>query len=214
MVQRATWFGDRAVHVQATSPAEREAIASSLDRQLPAALIRRGMASVLIESPTPEPELLMTVELALRAIEPSQTQSPELDEVRMDVVYNGADLAATADFFHITRRDLIGAHTSQTWRVAMMGFAPGFGYLEPCDDLLLPWASLPRRDNPRAQVPTGSVAIAAGMSAVYPSSSPGGWHLLGATATKLFDATDPENPALLRSGQRVRFFALDHPSHP
>jgi Allophanate hydrolase subunit 1 len=177
-VQPAAWFGDRAVLVQVDSAAERESIATSLTHQMPEALIRRGMASVLIEMAAPQPRLLEMVEHYLEEVDATATNLIAQEEVHIVVDYNGDDLAGTAAFFDITHSDLIAAHTSQTWRVAMMGFAPGFGYLEPLGDPLLAWESLPRRDNPRAQVPTGSVALAAGMSAVYPSSSPGGWHLL------------------------------------
>jgi len=41
---------------------------------------------------------------------------------------------------------------------------------------------------------------------VYPSSSPGGWHLLGRTDTVLWDASRPQ-PALIRPGVAVRFVA-------
>ena len=204
-MQPAAWFGDRAVLVQVDSAAERESIATSLTHLMPEALIRRAMASMLIEVPAPDPRLLETVEHHLARIDATATNLIAHEEIHIVVDYNGDDLATTATFFDVSASDLIAAHTSQTWRVAMMGFAPGFGYLEPVDDPLLAWASLPRRDNPRAQVPTGSVALAAGMSAVYPSSSPGGWHLLGNTTTKLFDPHQDDNPALLRPGLTVRF---------
>ena len=208
-MQPAAWFGDRAVLVQVDSAAERESIATSLTHRMPEALIRRGMASVLIEMAAPDPRLLETVEHYLEEVDATATNLIAQEEVHIVVDKSGDDLATTAAFFDITHSDLIAAHTSQTWRVAMMGFAPGFGYLEPLGDPLLAWESLPRRNNPRAQVPTGSVALAAGMSAVYPSSSPGGWHLLGTTTTRLFDPRNEEGPALLRPGLTVRFIDVD-----
>ena len=208
-MQPAAWFGDRAVLVQVDSSVERESIATSLAHRMPEALIRRGMASVLIEIPIPDPRLLETVEHHLSGIDATAIDLHWHEEVRIIVDYSGDDLVSTATYFDVSASDLIAAHTSQTWRVAMMGFAPGFGYLEPLGDPLLAWESLPRRDNPRAQVPTGSVAVAAGMSAVYPSSSPGGWHLLGTTTTDLFDPANDANPALLRPGLPVRFIAHD-----
>ena len=204
-MQPAAWFGDRAVLVQVDSSVERESIATSLAHRMPEALIRRGMASVLIEIPIPDPRLLETVEHHLSGIDATAIDLHWHEEVRIIVDYSGDDLVSTATYFDVSASDLIAAHTSQTWRVAMMGFAPGFGYLEPLGDPLLAWESLPRRDNPRAQVPTGSVALAAGMSAVYPSSSPGGWHLLGTTTTRLFDPHDDAVPTLLRPGLTVRF---------
>ena len=163
---------------------------------------------MLVESATPEPGLLEAVETNLDTIDLSAPLSRESQDVAIEVDYNGLDLVETAAFFDITEVDLIEAHTAQAWRVAMMGFAPGFGYLEPFGELLLPWDSLPRRANPRSKVASGSVAIAAGLSAVYPSSSPGGWHLIGTTTTQLFDPNDNARPALLCPGARIRFIDL------
>ena len=44
-----------------------------------------------------------------------------------------------------------------------------------------PPLQLPRRPTPRTVVPAGSVAIASEFTGVYPTASPGGWHLLGHT---------------------------------
>jgi len=53
-------------------------------------------------------------------------------------------------------------------------------------------------------VPRGAVALAAGMGAVYPSATPGGWQLIGSTSVELLDLASPR-PARLRVGDRVRF---------
>jgi inhibitor of KinA len=54
------------------------------------------------------------------------------------------------------------------------------------------------------RVPAGSVALAGGLTAIYPWESPGGWHLIGRCPARLFDAAS-EPPALLAPGDRVRF---------
>jgi KipI family sensor histidine kinase inhibitor len=83
---------------------------------------------------------------------------------------------------------------------AFVGFAPGFAYLTG----LHPSLHLPRRATPRTRVPAGAVAIAAGYSAVYPSASPGGWHLIGHTDATMWDAgRDP--PAAIGPGASVHF---------
>ena len=53
-------------------------------------------------------------------------------------------------------------------------------------------------------MPAGSVAIAGPYTAVYPSASPGGWHLLGHTDATLWDL-GAEPPALITPGTAVRF---------
>ena len=117
-------------------------------------------------------------------------------------IYDGEDLDAVADACGLTVAEVVERHAAATYRCAFCGFAPGFAYLTGLDPAL----ELPRRATPRTRVPAGSVAIAAAYSAVYPTASPGGWHLLGRTAAVLFDTTrDP--PALITPGTTVRFRA-------
>ena len=62
-----------------------------------------------------------------------------------------------------------------------------------------------RADRRRApSVTAGSVAIANEFTGVYPTVSPGGWHLLGHTTETMFDV-DRDKPALVMAGDRVRF---------
>jgi KipI family sensor histidine kinase inhibitor len=120
--------------------------------------------------------------------------------VELDVTYDGEDLAAVAEACGLTTDEVISRHSGATYRAAFCGFAPGFAYLTGLDPAL----ELPRRASPRTRVPAGSVAIAADYSAVYPTTSPGGWHLLGHTDAVLFDA-DRDPPALIVPGATVRF---------
>lgn len=115
---------------------------------------------------------------------------------------NGPDLIGVATALGMTADDVVELHTSQPWRVLMVGFAPGFPYIGP----MPPALHLPRRSTPRAAVPAGSVALAAGMTGIYPSRLPGGWHLIGRTGVELFNA-HREPPALLQAGDFVRFIA-------
>ncbi|CAN5843497.1 MAG: 5-oxoprolinase subunit B family protein [Ilumatobacteraceae bacterium] len=125
---------------------------------------------------------------------------PSDREVVLPVVYDGADLEAVADACRLSVDDVVRRHAGSTYRSAFCGFSPGFSYLRGLDPAL----RLPRRATPRSKVPAGAVAIAAGYTAVYPTSSPGGWQVLGRTDTVLFDpALDP--PALLAPGTTVRF---------
>jgi KipI family sensor histidine kinase inhibitor len=108
-----------------------------------------------------------------------------------------AEVAATAG---LTPDEAIALHGATRYHVYMIGFLPGFPYLGDLPEAL----QLPRRENPRVKVPAGSLAIAAGMTAVYTTESPGGWHLIGRTPVALFDAR-AEPPALLRPGDAVVF---------
>jgi KipI family sensor histidine kinase inhibitor len=94
----------------------------------------------------------------------------------------------------------VARHTAPLYRVAFLGFMPGFPYLTGLDPAL----AVPRLERPRVLVPKGSVAIGAGQAGIYACESPGGWRLLGRTAAVLFDA-GREEPSLLRIGDAVRF---------
>lgn len=119
------------------------------------------------------------------------------------VRYDGPDLAFVAAETGLPVDEIVSRHAGQTYQVLAIGFVPGFAYLGPLDPALV----LPRRAAPRTQVPAGSVAIAGAQTAVYPLATPGGWHLIGTTATVLFDP-DRTPPAILRHGDRVRFVPL------
>ena len=122
------------------------------------------------------------------------------DPLEIPVVYDGEDLATVAEAVGMTVADVVARHAAGEYRCAFCGFAPGFGYLTGLDPAL----HLARRETPRPRVPAGSVAIAAGYSAVYPSPSPGGWHLLGRTDVELWEV-DRDPPALVTPGIPVRF---------
>lgn len=120
--------------------------------------------------------------------------------VTIDVVYDGPDIAALAVAAQVSIDDVVRLHVTGSYDVAFCGFSPGFGYLRGIDRRL----HVPRRDTPRTSVPAGSIGVAAGYTCVYPSSSPGGWYLIGHTTASMWDA-ERHPPALLRPGQSVRF---------
>lgn len=125
---------------------------------------------------------------------------PPEREVVIPVTYDGADLADVAELTGIPAQEVVRRHQAATHRVAFTGFAPGFAYVVGDDAGLV----VPRRTTPRTRVPSGSVALAAEFTGIYPREGPGGWQLIGRTDVTLWDVTqDP--PALLTPGVRVRF---------
>jgi KipI family sensor histidine kinase inhibitor len=124
--------------------------------------------------------------------------------VVIDVDYRGDDLADTAELVGVSVEHLVARHVATAWRVAFIGFAPGFGYLVADD-----WPfDVPRLDVARTRVPSGAVGLAGGFSGAYPRESPGGWRLVGRTDAALWDP-HAESPALLVPGRTVRFRAVD-----
>ena len=137
------------------------------------------------------------------ALEPRPALLGESREVRIEVVYDGEDLAEVARLSGLSIDAVIAAHTGTPWRAAFGGFAPGFTYLAGGD----PRLSVPRRSSPRTAVPAGSVALGGEFSAAYPRVSPGGWQLLGRTDAVLWDL-GREQPALIAPGDAVVFEAV------
>jgi len=120
---------------------------------------------------------------------------------RIAVRYNGEDLAAVAEACGLAVAEVIDLHTQAQYRVGLLGFLPGFAYLQGLPEALI----LPRRTQPRARIPAGAVAIAGGYSAIYPCALPGGWNLLGtAEDAALITASG----ARLQPGDTVIFEAL------
>ena len=124
--------------------------------------------------------------------------------VEIPVCYDGPDLADVAALTGLSVGEVIARHLAPQYRVGWLGFLPGFGYLTGLDPAL---REVPRLDTPRLAVPAGSVAIAGGLAAVYPTGSPGGWRLLGRTDAWLWDQ-ERLPPAVLAPGMRVRFRAV------
>jgi inhibitor of KinA len=119
------------------------------------------------------------------------------------VCYEGAfapDLSEVAARLGLAPEAVVSLHSGADYHIYMLGFLPGFPYMGDLPEAL----ALPRRAEPRLSVPAGSVAIALQLTAIYPYESPGGWHLIGMTPIRLFDAARPR-PALFAPGDAVRF---------
>ncbi|MCC7485649.1 MAG: 5-oxoprolinase subunit PxpB [Burkholderiales bacterium] len=110
------------------------------------------------------------------------------------------DLDEVANRTGLTAAQVIEHHSATTYQVYMIGFLPGYPYLGDLPARLV----LPRRENPRTQVPAGSIAIATTLTAVYTLASPGGWHILGRTPAMLWNRRRTP-PAVLAPGDTVRF---------
>jgi KipI family sensor histidine kinase inhibitor len=96
--------------------------------------------------------------------------------------------------------DVVELHAATELRVLFCGFAPGFAYLGEVAQPL----NVARLATPRARTPAGSVALADGMSGIYPAELPGGWRIIGRTPRVMFDP-DRDPPAFLLPGDVVRF---------
>jgi inhibitor of KinA len=123
--------------------------------------------------------------------------------VCFDLPY-GLDLKEVATRIGMSPASLISTFTNATYRCTVVGFRPGFPYLDGLPEEL----AVPRRPTPRAKVALGSVAIAGSQAGIYPVAGPGGWNVLGRTPIPLFDH-DRANPCLVTPGTRVQFYPID-----
>jgi len=162
-----------------------------------------GMNNITVVLRNPHSLALDAIERLQRWWEESEALEPESRYIEIPVVYGtaaGPDLGEVARHAGLTEKQVVELHSSVDYVVWFLGFQPGFPYLGGLPEQL----ATPRRDEPRLQVPAGSVGIGGAQTGIYPIATPGGWQLIGHTPLPLFDPNRDE-PVLLRPGDTVRF---------
>jgi KipI family sensor histidine kinase inhibitor len=126
---------------------------------------------------------------------------------RIPVVYggeHGVDLEDVAKTLNTTPDDIAARHVAGDYRVAMIGFTPGWSYLSGLSASL----QMPRRQNPRLLTPAGTISIGGVQTGVQCLAGPSGWHLLGQTAVRTYQL-HREPTFLLEPGDAVTFAPVD-----
>lgn len=195
------WMGDAALLVdtptwQAAQALRNQLLAEHIDGITD---IVPGLDSLLIRA-NPLQTDMQTLATRLKHHQADTPTHIPPKRIDIPVQYNGPDLAEVARLTGLSEAAVIQRHEQARYRVAFLGFAPGFPYLVGLNDAL----RVPRMATPRTKVPAGSVAIADAMTAIYPHATPGGWRLIGQTDAPLFNP-DNHPPALLAPGDEVRF---------
>ncbi|WP_168120318.1 5-oxoprolinase subunit PxpB [Paenibacillus sp. HB172176] len=127
--------------------------------------------------------------------------------VKIPVLYggeHGPDLVDVARLHVMTEEEVVAIHSGGSYKVYMIGFAPGFPYLGGMSGRI----ASPRHKTPRIVIPAGSVGIAGRQTGIYPLATPGGWQLIGRTPFTLFNPQREERPSLLQAGDRVSFVPI------
>ena len=204
-------FGDRAdpaltLHIAALARQLRESRPIGVRDVVPAytTLALHYDPSAVGSGTTPYEALVASIEPWLKF--QSSAALPAGQLIVIPVCYGGAlgeDLPALAQRHNLSDAEVIDIHSAAGYRVALLGFVPGFAYLDGLNARL----ATPRRETPRAQVPAGSVAIGGSKTGVYPLATPGGWHIIGRTPLHLFQP-DAMPPCLLNVGDTVRFVPI------
>lgn len=126
---------------------------------------------------------------------------------RIPVCYggeHGIDLEESAAALNTTPDDLVERHAGGDYRVAMIGFTPGWSYLSGLDSSL----AIPRRQAPRLLTPAGTISIGGVQTGIQCLPGPSGWHLLGRTPVRTYQLhRDPI--FLLEPGDAITFTRID-----
>jgi KipI family sensor histidine kinase inhibitor len=186
--------GRGAVLVEVASAADAVSLAEWCRTREAARDVVPGAETVLLDG-VREPDVLPGI---LAGWRPSAAEPGPLVEV--PVTLDGPDVADVAGWWRCTAGEVGERLASVELLSAFCGFAPGFAYLSGLT------VEGPRLATPRTRVPAGSVAVAGTWCGVYPTTSPGGWRILGHTDVELWDPARSQ-PALLAPGTRVRFVA-------
>lgn len=123
--------------------------------------------------------------------------------INIEVNYNGSDLGFALDYLKLSKSEFIRLHTEPNYKVALIGFLPGFPYLLGLNPALI----LPRKNTPAKIVKAGSVAIGGLQTGIYPIDSPGGWQVIGNTSQEMFSINNV-SPSFLKAGDVVKFKAV------
>ena len=115
----------------------------------------------------------------------------------------GVDLKVIAKHKNLSVEEIVNIHSSTIYDVYFIGFLPGFLYLGGLDNRL----HMDRKENPRMHINRGSVAIGGKQTGVYPTSSAGGWQLIGKTPICFFKIENSP-PCFAKSGDKVKFYAV------
>ncbi|MFT5825581.1 MAG: KipI family sensor histidine kinase inhibitor [Yoonia sp.] len=178
-------YGERGVLLDGFGAAERGWIEQTLRCDLPEPLedCVWGADNCLLLFVRPVEEAILRTWLnRLQGASASASMAAVARRVEMPVIYDGPDLFAVAQATGLSEAEVIAIHSAPEYRVRMMGFTPGFPYLDGLD----PRLHLERKASPRDRIESGAVAIGGSHAGIYSVASPGGWHLLGRTELPLF----------------------------
>jgi 5-oxoprolinase (ATP-hydrolysing) subunit B len=148
--------------------------------------------------------------LGAQLVERARVPTPPTTKTRrwrVPVAYggeNGIDLEDVAKARDTTADEIVARHTAGDYRVAMIGFTPGWSYLSG----LTPFLHMPRRQNPRLLTPAGTISIGGVQTGIQCLAGPSGWHLLGRTPVRTYQL-HREPTFLLEPGDQINFYAID-----
>ncbi len=103
-----------------------------------------------------------------------------------------------------SRDQIISSLINCDYSLSMLGFTPGFYYLDglPVD------LRIPRKDTPTSSVEPGTVAIGSQYLGVYHLPTPSGWYQIGRTPIKTIEV-DESDINILSPGDQIKLQAIE-----
>ena len=149
-------------------------------------------------------QLIGSIESAIRTLQ-DQSYKPEVGKLNIPTCYDEPfciDRRNMESHTEALWEDIVSAHTSQLYRVYMLGFKAGFPYMGIVSNAI----RCPRLSNARPHVSAGSVGIAGSQTGIYPVDAPGGWNIIGRTPVPIIRPGRQEaEPFLFSPGVAVKF---------
>ena len=124
-------------------------------------------------------------------------------EITVPVRYGGLDTDDVAEATGLSADEIAKRHAEVEYRVCARATV-GQPMMAVTDERL----RVPRRPNPRTDVPALAVAIANEQATIYPALMPGGWNVIGTALVNVYDPHRDE-PFAFGLGDRVRFEPRD-----
>ncbi len=211
-----TWASDRHLRIRVgpdnSEPTRRRVLAlwrSLREARVPGVVdLTPAYSTVLVtlDVLAVDPQSVRTRILDCVSLEPSRDDRAPSRDLEFPACFEpemAPDLPEVASHAGLDTAAALKAYCACTFRVAFIGFTPGFAFLSG----LPPALAIPRLETPRVRVPAGSIGIAGSQTGIYPHATPGGWRLIGRTPVRLFDAMHA-TPCLLSPGDGVRFVPI------
>ena len=136
---------------------------------------------------------------------PVSAVTPSTDLLKLEADFGddvAPDKSAISAQLGIAVQDLSGWLVSRRFLVTMMGFQPGFAYLEDVEPSGLP--EIERLATPRQRVAAGSIGFLGNRACIYSLDGPGGWPIIGRVREPLL-RRDGGKSFLLEPGQMISF---------
>ena len=116
----------------------------------------------------------------------------------------GLDFSRLLNKLNISLEALLKIYFEKEYFCYMTGFIAGMPFLGDINKKI----RCERLATPRIRVPEGSIGITEQFANIYTFESPGGWNIIGNTPKKIFNKINLKDPALIKPGDKVKFYQI------